>query len=268
MSRGFCWGLIFFFFLKRWKSLWNDLWWEQNKSKNKLNICKYIHKLSKSELRLTNIATQLVISRTHTHRPREGPKEFKPNIMHTRTHVWEGAVDLQSHCVALHAYWPNLESQQNCNPPWRRRRRRVENIKCQCLSRGPEIEIELEWVTLAGQADDLSDRAANCSAINYRFNTLPWKKRWPALHCHDLRLIRSHLCSAWITPVSCLFGPDIRWPCTAAAAAGWGCMPRCRSLCKRARGRLNDFATGWAELGRGRRRRHRCQLGRPWDVAK
>lgn len=93
---GFLLCCFFFSFLKRWKSFWNDLWWEQNKSKNKLNICKYIHKLSKSELRLTNIATQLVISRTHTHRPREGPKEFKPNIMHTRTHVWEGAVDLQS----------------------------------------------------------------------------------------------------------------------------------------------------------------------------
>lgn len=75
---GFLLGFYFFsFFLKRWKSLWNDLWWEQNKSKNKLNICKYIHKLSKSELRLTNIATQLVISRTHTHTgPERGPKSL------------------------------------------------------------------------------------------------------------------------------------------------------------------------------------------------
>lgn len=261
MSRGFCCvASLFFFFLKRWKSFWNDLWWEQNKSKNKLNICKYIHKLSKSELRLTNIATQLVISRTHTHRPREGPKEFKPNIMHTRTHVWEGAVDLQSlrsiACVLTKFRKPTeLQSPMTTTTSWK--------YQMSMPLTGPR---DWDWVGVsdsAGQADDLSDRAANCSAINYRFNTLPWKKRWPALHCHDLRL----LCSAWITPVSCLFRPDIRWPCTAAAAVGWGCMPRCRCLCKRTRGRLNDFATGWAELGRGRRRRRR-QLGRPWDFAK
>lgn len=191
--------------------------------------------------------------------------------MHTRTHVWEGAVDLQSHCVALHAYWPNLESQQNCNPPWRRRRRRrrVENIKCQCLSRGPEIEIELEWVTLPAKPMTYPIelqivRQSITDLIRFPKKkvtclTLPWLTTYSKL---------TLLCSVWITPVSCLFLPDIRWPCTAAAAAGWGCMPRCRCLCKRARGRLNDFATGWAELGRGRRRRRRCQLGRPWDVAK
>lgn len=113
--------------------------------------------------------------------------------MHTRTHVWEGAVDLQSlrsiACVLTKFRKPTeLQSSMTTTTSWK--------YQMSMPLTGPR---DWDWVGVsdsAGQADDLSDRAANCSAINYRFHTLPWKKRWPDLHCHDLRLIRSHLCSA------------------------------------------------------------------------
>lgn len=93
--------------------------------------------------------------------------------MHTRTHVWEGAVDLQSlrsiACVLTKFRKPTeLQSSMTTTKSWK--------YQMSMPLTGPR---DWDWVGVsdsAGQADDLSDRAANCSAINYRFNTLPWKK--------------------------------------------------------------------------------------------